>query len=52
MAPKKPNKLATLREAFEKSDADDDKGMKEGSKKEEALDTKQFMAFKKKKGGK
>ena len=38
---KKPSKMA----AFEKSGMDKDKGMKEGGKKDKAVDKKQFALF-------
>jgi len=55
MAPKKPNRMATLKEAFEQEDAKSDKkkGIKENSPEDEKLDAKEYPAFlKKKKGGK
>lgn len=43
--------MKTLAEAFESGPADKEpKGMKEGSKAEEALDKKQFVPFAKKAG--
>ena len=51
MASKKPNKLATLKEAFEKSDMDDDTGVKEGSPADKKKDAKQMAQFAKKQGG-
>lgn len=47
---KKPNPFSKA--AFEKSGKDNDKGMKEGSKKDNAADKKQFKAFAKGKGKK
>ena len=48
MATKKPNPFAAKMAKFEKSGKDvEPKGMKEGSKKEEAYDKKQMMGGKK-----
>lgn len=40
----------SMKQAFEKSKSDNDKGAKEGSKADMARDKKQFPAFLKKKG--
>lgn len=50
MAAKKPSKMATLKEAFEKSDADDDAGVGENTPADKKLDKKQFANFAKKAG--
>lgn len=46
---KAPTKGKKTMAAFEKSGMDNDKGMKEGGKKDKAADKKQFKAFQKKK---
>jgi hypothetical protein len=50
MAAKKPSKLATLKEAFEQSDADDDAGVGENTPADKKADKKQFKSFAKKAG--
>ena len=53
MAGKKPNPFSAREKAFEKSGKDvEPKGVKEGSKKDKALDAKQMKAAGYKNGGK